>query len=77
MRKISEIFINGICLEKILEDHEKWLNGEDSGERANLNGADLSDVDLIGANLSDIDLIGANEIVTGNKKTKKGVKIWN
>ena len=26
MRKINEIFINGICLEKILEDHKKWLN---------------------------------------------------
>ena len=32
MRKISEIFINGVCLEKILEDHEKWLNEEDGGE---------------------------------------------
>ena len=51
MRKISEIFINGVSLEKILEDHEKWLNGEDSGERANLNGADLSDADLKNANL--------------------------
>ena len=26
MRKISEVFINGVCLEKILEDHENWLN---------------------------------------------------
>lgn len=51
MRKISEIFINGVSLEKILEDHEKWLNGENSGERANLNGVDLSDANLKNANL--------------------------
>ena len=60
MRKISEIFINGVCLEKILEDHEKWLNEEDGEERANLNGADLSDAILSFVDLRDADLRGAN-----------------
>ena len=60
MRKISEIFINGVSLEKILEDHEKWLNGENSGERANLNGTDLSDANLIGTILMDADLTGTD-----------------
>ena len=65
MRKISEIFINGVSLEKILEDHEKWLNGENGGERADLSDADVRDVDLIGANLKnanlrDADLSSAN-----------------
>ena len=56
MRKISEIFINGVCLEKILEDHKKWLNEEDGGERADLSYADLSNIDLGGVNLISADL---------------------
>ena len=60
MKKISEVFINGVSLEKILEDHEKWLNEEDGGERANLNGADLSDAILSFVDLRDADLRGAN-----------------
>ena len=28
-------------LNKILEKHKKWLNKEEGGEKANLNGADL------------------------------------
>ena len=75
MRKVNEIFINGICLEKILEDHEKWLIDNREGKRlelkntdlsyidlrgANLRGANLSDTDLSSANLWDADLIGAD-----------------
>ena len=60
MRKISEIFINGVCLKEILEKHEKWINRKDDGERANLIDANLSGVDLSGVNLSGADLIGAN-----------------
>ena len=75
MRKVNEIFINGICLEKILEDHEKWLIDSREGKRlelknvdlsyvnlrgANLRGANLSDTDLSSANLWDADLIGAD-----------------
>ena len=59
----------------ILEKHQKWLNGEAGGERANLSeadlsganlswanlrNADLSEADLRGANLSGADLSGAN-----------------
>ena len=43
------------ALNKILEAHRKWLDGEIDGERANLRGANLS-----GANLSYADLRGAN-----------------
>lgn len=38
-------------LEKILELHAKWLNGEEGGERADLSDADLSGADLRGADL--------------------------
>ena len=38
-------------LQKILEAHGKWINGEYGGARANLRGADLR-----GANLSDANL---------------------
>ena len=51
-------------LKKILEIHRVWLRSE-AGERAVLNGADLSGAnlsyaDLSGAGLSDADLSGAN-----------------
>ena len=60
MRKISEIFINGVCLEKILEDHEKWLDKKDGGERANLSDTNLRGADLWGTDLRGADLRGAN-----------------
>lgn len=43
-----------------LELHEKWLNNDGNGERANLHGADLSSADLCRANLRGADLRGAN-----------------
>lgn len=43
-------------LERILELHEKWLNGEEGGERADLGHADLSDADLGHADLREADL---------------------
>ena len=56
-------------LQDIIESHKKWLNGY-GGERANLCGADLRNVnlrharlihaDLRNANLSGIDLCGAD-----------------
>ena len=63
MRRISEVFINGVCLEEILEDHKRWLNNN-GGKRAILRYADLSyvsliGVDLRGANLNCIDLRGS------------------
>ena len=42
-------------LQKILKLHEKWLNGEDGGVKADLCYADLRGADLRGA-----DLCGAN-----------------
>ena len=40
MRKISEIFINGVCLKEILEKHNKWLKEEDGGEMAEVKNFD-------------------------------------
>ena len=46
-------------LDEILKKHAAWLNNEDGGERANLNGAYLRCADLNGANLNGADLGGA------------------
>jgi hypothetical protein len=47
-------------LNRILELHEKWLNGEEDGERADLTGANLQGANLSGANLQGAKLTGAN-----------------
>ena len=47
-------------LNMILDKHKKWLNDEEGGERANLNGADLRGADLNGADLRGADLSGAD-----------------
>ena len=61
MRDIKNVIINGgITLEEILEKHEKWVNGEEGGERARLNSVDLSYVDLSSVNLFDADLYNAD-----------------
>lgn len=54
--------MNETALQEILSKHEKWLNHEDGGERANLRGANLRCADLRGANLSGANLSGANLI---------------
>ena len=56
MRKISEVFINGVSLEKILEDHKKWTIDSRKGKKMELKNANLSYVDLRGANLRGADL---------------------
>lgn len=38
-------------LVEILKKHQKWLDDDPDGERANLRGADLRGADLRGANL--------------------------
>lgn len=38
-------------LDKILELHKMWLNGDENGKCADLSGADLRDADLYGADL--------------------------
>ena len=65
MRKIEEVFVNGICLKDILDKHKKWVDEEEDGERANLSFADLSLVDLSfvnlkTANLNEADLSSTN-----------------
>ena len=57
-------------LKEILEAHEKWLNDEEGGKKADLHGAnlhganlcdaDLHSADLRSADLRDADLCGAN-----------------
>lgn len=43
-------------LQRILELHQKWLDNNPDGVRANLRGADLRGADLRGANLRGADL---------------------
>jgi len=47
-------------LKTVLDAHQKWLRDEDSGSRADLSGADLSEADLSGADLSGAYLSGAD-----------------
>ncbi len=52
-------------LQKILDLHKKWINGDTEGQEADLGGAnlrcaDLSNADLGSANLSDANLSGAD-----------------
>ena len=47
-------------LDKVLESHEKWLDGDCGGKRADLCGADLRGADQRGADLRGADLRGAN-----------------
>ena len=43
-------------IKQVLDSHQKWINGEDGGEGADLSVADLSGAALRGANLSEADL---------------------
>ena len=47
-------------LKTALELHQRWLNGEDGGVKANLRGADLREADLWGADLRGANLRGAD-----------------
>ena len=47
-------------IKKVLDSHQKWINGEDGGERAHMRLADLRGADLRGANLCRADIRGAD-----------------
>ena len=47
-------------IKKVLDSHQKWINEEDGGERADLREADLSRADLSKANLRGADLSGVD-----------------
>lgn len=47
-------------LDKVLELHKKWLDGDKAGKRAVLFGANLRGANLRGANLRGADLLDAN-----------------
>ena len=52
--------MNGEEIIIVLEKHEKWLNNELGGIRADLSGADIYGLDLRGANLYGANLIRAD-----------------
>ena len=52
--------MNSVELKTILDLHEKWLNGEPDGKKADLRWADLRLANLSWANLHGADLTGAN-----------------
>ena len=47
-------------IKQVLDSHQKWINGEDGGEGADLSGADLRGANLSEANLCKADLRGAD-----------------
>lgn len=47
-------------LQNILKKHQLWLDGEPGGERANLEGVNLSEANLEGVNLRHANLEGVN-----------------
>ena len=60
MRKIEDVTLkDGRSLKEVLESHKKWLENEESGDRADLSDEDLSDVDLSNLNLAYVILEGA------------------
>lgn len=52
--------MNSVELKTILDLHEKWLNGEPDGKKADLRWADLRLANLSGADLHGANLTGAN-----------------
>ena len=61
MRKIEDVTLkDGKSLKEVLELHKKWLENEESGDRADLSYEDLSDVDLSNLNLRYVILEGVN-----------------
>ncbi len=49
---MREITAGELC--KILEEHERWIDDEKEGEKADLSEANLSGADLSGADLSGV-----------------------
>ena len=51
-------------LNKILELHKKWLNGDPDGKQADLRHSDLRHSDLRGCDLSGCDLSGCDGLIS-------------
>ena len=61
MRKVEEVNINGVSLKSLLEEHELWLNSDNTkGKRLELIKADLDYVDFSGLKLDCAMLIGSS-----------------
>ena len=55
-RFTGKVMCGGLSLEVVLEQHRKWVYGQEGGSRAVLRGADLRGAVLRGAVLRDADL---------------------
>ena len=65
-------------LDKILQDHKKWLNAEPGGRCAELRGADLRCADMRGAVLWDADFRDADFRGADLRGTDlRGTVLWN
>jgi uncharacterized protein YjbI with pentapeptide repeats len=60
LRAPSRVRHNGKRVSEILEAHERFVRGDDTGTRADFSGAELSHVDFRRANLAYADFRGAN-----------------
>jgi len=58
-RPVTDFFHNGVPLADLLMEHERWVKHRE-GEKADLIGAELVNIDLGGAYLRGCDLIKAN-----------------
>lgn len=70
MRSTSGVKHKGKRMSRILEDHARFLQGQDNGVRADLSGADLHKMNLSGANLNYANLAGARMDGTSLKEAK-------
>jgi uncharacterized protein YjbI with pentapeptide repeats len=57
---MKEVYYTENEISEIIELHQKWLDDEEGGVRADLTNANLTGAKLIGANLTDAKLIRAN-----------------
>ena len=60
MRMLSSKKITKNEFDRIIEEHRKWLENNETGKRADLSDLDLSETDLSGMDLSYADLEGTN-----------------
>src|SRR5271156_3921119 len=60
LRSLKSIRHKGKRLTELLEAHHRFVSGDETGARADLQGADLSRANFEGVNLALVNLAGAN-----------------